>query len=347
MQHPKSPNEQQLQGNDAMNTEPNVSELNNSTLQNINEPNSSTTQTRTSTVQNATTKLIELQQQSALPKGKSRLTILASLPKGQRFTYFKDQLLLRVTIAVVTLVILIFLAFHILAPAPSVDLRIASVNPLLNQSQAETLNEHITALLNHSDSTQQYNGKQDDDQQNDGEQNNSQQNGNQQNSNQQNNDLQNSSQQTNKHHSSSQQVSVDTGFGTDGSELNKLQIMLSNGDIDLIIAPKHQFEQLAAYGYLVDITSIFDKATQTQLPKPLQTRGFDDTDNKDAYYDGTGKGALASYGFDTSQSSVWRDWHMPEAYIGIAQDSSHLSQAKTFITALFEKQTSESTEAPQ
>ena len=219
-------------------------------------------------------------------KGKSRLAILSSLPPEQRLSYFKDQLLTRLAIGVTILLTIIFLIIHIASPAPQYSLRIASVNPLLNQSQADTLAQHTTSTL-------QLTG-------------------------------------------SNQPVNVDTGFGTDGSELNKLQVMLSNGDIDIIIARRQQFEQLATYGYLININTLFKRNTRSKLPQPLQIRGFDDTDHNDAYYDGTGKGDLEPCGFATDLSPLWNQWHMPQAYIGIAQDSKHVNQAKAYIIKLFE-----------
>lgn len=113
---------------------------------------------------------------------------------------------------------------------------------------------------------------------------------------------------------------IDTYFnlGTDG--LDKLQTMLSSGDIDIIIAKPKDFNQLAGYGYCTPLDHALDATQQHQLAASyVSVNGFNDGHDDDMDYNGSGKGAAQPYGLSMADFPDWKSWHSAsgKAIIGV------------------------------
>lgn len=138
---------------------------------------------------------------------------------------------------------------------------------------------------------------------------------------------------------------VDDGFDFSRDGLPKLQTMLSAGTVDVIIAHKSTFAQLANYGYMTDLSQIFPDnqfGEQALLPGP----GDDSQDDEaEASMD---KGPIKPYGLicDSIQNRHWRPHQKKEsekygfakgkstslnqAVIGLAVNSPHKQDAVRF-----------------
>ena len=132
-------------------------------------------------------------------------------------------------------------------------------------------------------------------------------------------------------------VRIDTYFnlGTDG--LDKLQTMLSSGDIDIIIAKPKDFNQLAGYGYCTPLDHALDATQQHQLAASyVSVNGFNDGHDDDMDYNGSGKGAAQPYGLSMADFPNWKSWHSAsgKAIIGFAQDSRNTPTAREFLDYL-------------
>ena len=133
-------------------------------------------------------------------------------------------------------------------------------------------------------------------------------------------------------------VIIDDYFDMNKDGLTKLQTMLSNKQIDVIIAPHKVFKQLAGYGYLTNLESTVNKSDNTKLDSAtVQLKGFSDADDDGLDSSGTGKGAAKSYGLKLSDAVGWTSIADSDhdALIGIATGTKNTSTAQRFIDWLY------------
>lgn len=133
-----------------------------------------------------------------------------------------------------------------------------------------------------------------------------------------------------------QDVNIDSYFDTTRDGLDKLQTMLSSEQIDVIIAPKTMFKQLAGYGYFSDLGTSLNAKQRSGLTGDLvQLRGYDDADDPDV--SGSGKGISKPYGLSLANAKTWNklDSADSKALIGIAANTKNASTAKQFIDWLY------------
>lgn len=133
-------------------------------------------------------------------------------------------------------------------------------------------------------------------------------------------------------------VFIDANFDLSEGGLTKLQTLLRNAQIDVIIAPRDAFVTLAGYGYLTDLTQTLT-VSQHALLKDAMVKfpGFDDSHEDDLDYDGSGKGAEEAFGISLAHAEHWDSSLIgsdSEDLVGLAQDSRHLAQSRQFIDYL-------------
>lgn len=132
-------------------------------------------------------------------------------------------------------------------------------------------------------------------------------------------------------------VVIDDYFDTSKDGLSKLQTMLSNEQIDVVIAPPAVFTQLAGYGYFANMqSSLPAQQYQDIAPNIVQFHGFNDDDLSDALDDsGSGKGALEPYGISLTNAATWHEYAGPSPMmLGITANTQHTAHAHQFITIL-------------
>lgn len=133
-------------------------------------------------------------------------------------------------------------------------------------------------------------------------------------------------------------VFIDANFDLSEGGLTKLQTLLRNAQIDVIIAPHDAFATLAGYGYLTDLTQTLTDSQQASLKDAMvKFPGFDDSHEDDPDYDGSGKGAEEAFGISLTHAEHWDSSLIgsgSEDLVGLAQDSRHLTQSQQFIDYL-------------
>lgn len=135
-----------------------------------------------------------------------------------------------------------------------------------------------------------------------------------------------------------QDVTIDSYFDTSKDGLSKLQTMLAAKQIDVIIAPRATFQQLAGYGYLTNLKSSLDESLQTELAGSMVSfNGFSDVETDDPNASGTAKGASKPYGLQLRAAKGWSAFVSDDAdvLIGIAANTQQSSTACEFIDWLY------------
>ncbi|NMN02403.1 hypothetical protein [Bifidobacterium panos] len=136
-----------------------------------------------------------------------------------------------------------------------------------------------------------------------------------------------------------QDVTIDSYFDTSKDGLSKLQTMLSAKQIDVIIAPRAMFQQLAGYGYLTDLKSSLSETQQSELASSMVSfNGFSDAESDDPGASGDGKGASKPYGLKLNEAKGWSAFASDDsdALIGIAADTQQTDTAREFINWLYQ-----------
>lgn len=134
-------------------------------------------------------------------------------------------------------------------------------------------------------------------------------------------------------------VAIDANFNLKESGLTKLQTMLSNDEIDAIIAAPDDFETLAGYGYMRSLSrSLTERQRKALSGAFADFRGFNDADDTDIDYDGSGKGGSKPYGLKLADAPAWTALRSADdtALIGLAQDSHNTGNAQRLVTFLTE-----------
>ncbi|MFT8357094.1 hypothetical protein [Bifidobacterium aquikefiri] len=225
----------------------------------------------------------------ALTRG-SRIGILRSLPRAQRWEYFKDQLLKRCLAILAALCIVVFLLIHILTPSPAPKLYVAIIDNALSSSQSDELQRISAAALHLSPSRKGG-------------------------------------------------VMVSSRFDLRQDGLSALQTMLSNHEIDIVIADRSSFSQLSGYGYFAPLSSKLRTNSQSaDLSKDyVNFHGFDSSEHKDAFYDSSGKGVQRPYGLNISNLAQWKEiapQQHKQDILGIAQNTRNSASVQSFVDFL-------------
>ncbi len=92
-------------------------------------------------------------------------------------------------------------------------------------------------------------------------------------------------------------VMIDDGFRLDANGMEKLQVYLANGQIDLIMAPPRTFRTLSAYGLLVNMEEALNEDQVEKYQSCFEkSAGYLDDDNLGFYDSETGRGKRLPYG---------------------------------------------------
>jgi hypothetical protein len=132
-------------------------------------------------------------------------------------------------------------------------------------------------------------------------------------------------------------VMIDASFGQDGNGLSKLQTMLSNHEIDVVIASPKVFSVLAGYGYMVNLDKELTVSQKSSYSKDFVSfRGYNDAHYNDINYNGSGKGPAEPYGLRLHDWGTWGSFTTASstAVAGLAQNSRNGLQAKQFLAFL-------------
>ncbi|WP_196779081.1 hypothetical protein [Bifidobacterium choloepi] len=165
-------------------------------------------------------------------------------------------------------------------------------------------------------------------------------------------------------------VTVDDYFDMSDDGLSKLQTMISNKQIDVVIAPKDTFAELAGYGYFGNVVELLDAASSdsaddssasatsqdqsssdessqqdesSQTNAALQTyavsfAGYSDDDQYDSYdQSGSGKGESLPYGLALEHAASWTalDDASTTAIAGIVANVDDASVSLDFLDYLY------------
>lgn len=101
------------------------------------------------------------------------------------------------------------------------------------------------------------------------------------------------------------QIFIDDNFYLRGDGLNRLQVYLSKGTIDLVIADEEDYKTLAGYGYFEDISCVLPEEYSKNTDRMALAAGYKETDNISFEDDESGKGDIKPYG----EYMNWRPEH--------------------------------------
>jgi hypothetical protein len=219
-------------------------------------------------------------------KGKSKVSILRSLPTKQKITYFMQYFFWKIVVVLAALAAVSLLVYHVASPSPKPLLYVAAVDISTDDARARKLSASFQKGL--------------------------------------------ASQERIAHTASP--VQIDTYFNLQEDGLSKLQTMLRNNSIDIILAPESVFEELAGFGYLQPGMSHY----ATKTAKAYSCAGYDDSKDENPNYNGSGKGEKEDFGLILPDSSPLDGLAASEpteepVVIGIAQETQELKNAHYFI----------------
>lgn len=103
-------------------------------------------------------------------------------------------------------------------------------------------------------------------------------------------------------------VTIDNYFHMNDDGLSKLQTMISNKQIDVVIAPERVFKELAGYGYFSELSAVLPQDQQHSFDQYAASfPGYSDSDEYDAPdQSGVGKGDTVPYGLELSDAVRWK-----------------------------------------
>lgn len=134
-------------------------------------------------------------------------------------------------------------------------------------------------------------------------------------------------------------VIIDDYFDMSKDGLSKLQTMIGNEQIDVIIAPHDVFKQLANYGYFDNLQTTLPASEYSTVSKyAMAFHGFDDSNVTDEIDEsGTGQGKSEPYGLLLEHSPRWDKIADADsnALVGIVANTKQLDTAKNFIQYMF------------
>lgn len=133
-------------------------------------------------------------------------------------------------------------------------------------------------------------------------------------------------------------VIIDDYFDTQKDGLSKLQTMISDQQIDVVIAPPKAFKELAGYGYFTNLTAALSADEYHNLHAYAAAfHGFDDSDLADDVDDsGSGKGKAEPYGLKLDDAKRWHTFAADDAaLIGVVANTQQSGNARHFIDYLY------------
>lgn len=135
-------------------------------------------------------------------------------------------------------------------------------------------------------------------------------------------------------------VIIDDYFDMTKDGMSKLQTMISNQQIDVVIAPHDEFKKLANYGYFSDLKTTLSKTQYDSLGKfAVGFHGFDDSDEDDPFDEsGTGQGKSLPYGLNLDYAKRWK--RIPQAdddaLVGIVANTQQSKESQNFVEYLYQ-----------
>ena len=134
-------------------------------------------------------------------------------------------------------------------------------------------------------------------------------------------------------------VIIDDYFDMNKDGLSKLQTMIGNEQIDVVIAPHDVFAKLASFGYFDNLKTTLPAAEYAKVGKyAMAFHGFDDSRVTDAIDEsGSGQGKSEPYGLLLEHAPRWDriEGADDDALVGIAANTQQLDTAKNFIQYLY------------
>ena len=136
-----------------------------------------------------------------------------------------------------------------------------------------------------------------------------------------------------------QTVLLDDAFYSTPQGLAKLQVYLSNHQIDVIIAEKSSFEMLAGYGYLENLEDILEETYVAQCRSDLfYAAGYREADEISFEDNETGRGEILPYGLNIKNSEKYEkiSTALAEPVIGVAKECKNPENAIRFLKWMME-----------
>lgn len=133
-------------------------------------------------------------------------------------------------------------------------------------------------------------------------------------------------------------VMIDDNFYTREDGISKLEVYLRNEQVDVIIADKEVFQNLAGYGFLQDLNTVLDHETFEKYEQSFyHAAGYRDTEGVSFEDMETGQGEVLPYGVDIS-GSVFRESGsiLEEPVLGIAAGAPNQECGIDFMKFLFQ-----------
>lgn len=134
-----------------------------------------------------------------------------------------------------------------------------------------------------------------------------------------------------------QKVLIDDSFYTQKDGLTKLEVYLSNKQVDVIIADADTFQTLAGYGFMQDMKSALDQETYGKYQNNLfYTAGYQETESISFEDNETGRGEVLAYGINLSGSEEYHKLGtiLKQPVAGIAVGAPNLGNAVNFVKLL-------------
>lgn len=132
-------------------------------------------------------------------------------------------------------------------------------------------------------------------------------------------------------------VMIDDSFYTSEDGIHKLEVLLSSKQIDLIIADEETFKQLAAYGFMQDLSQVMDKTTlEENKEKLIYTAGYKDNDEISFEDKETGQGEVLPYGLRIEKNAEYSELagSLEHPVIGCAGNTQRQENAKKILSLI-------------
>ncbi|OYP41126.1 hypothetical protein CG709_05020, partial [Lachnotalea glycerini] len=129
-------------------------------------------------------------------------------------------------------------------------------------------------------------------------------------------------------------VTIDDSFYTDGDGLNKLEVYLSNHQIDLVIANEEVIRTFAGYGFMQDLNTVLEEdELERNTNQFLYAAGYKENDDISFEDKETGQGEILPYGVNIADSAEYKKLGtiLKNPVVGIANNAKNMQNAKIFL----------------
>ena len=131
------------------------------------------------------------------------------------------------------------------------------------------------------------------------------------------------------------QILINDSFNMKEDGLAKLEVYLSNGQLDVVIAEKEMFKTLSGYGFFQNLETVLPGREMQELKSDLflaagylehEENGFEDKE--------TGRGEVMPYGICLPPGCIWMGAapDAAEPVCGIAEGAENLENAISFLS---------------